>query len=207
VTLADRIVVRVGGSLLGDTGPLLPDRLIDRLTQLTRRHQVVVVAGGGRRVDQIRREHAQGRLTDTQAHWQSVAQMDANARLLGQHLSHAQHVDSLAEILASQASLWTLGVSTDLRLDPSFPVGWEVTSDSIAGWVALRLSASRLILAKSVGQDGPFDVRKAQELGWVDDYFPRMAQSLAEAGILLEWLNARLGPADPLALGRADRAE
>jgi dihydroneopterin aldolase len=45
---------------------------------------------------------------------------------------------------------------------PDIAASWDVTSDSLAAWLACRLGARRLVLVKRIGLNG---VRRADELG------------------------------------------
>jgi dihydroneopterin aldolase len=80
---------------------------------------------------------------------------------------------------------------------PDIPVSWDVTSDSLAAWLADKLGARRLVLMKQVAL--PPDPAGADDLaarGIVDKAFPRfLAQSGAAASII--------GPADHMAVADA----
>ena len=64
------------------------------------------------------------------------------------------------------------------------PVGWQVTSDSIAAFVATT-NAAALVLAKSVPPPASTDdLPSLAHAGWVDGHFPVAAADLAR----LEWV-------------------
>ncbi len=184
------IVFKVGGSLLNGGEPL-PPALLRRITSESQSQRVIVLFGGGQRVDRIRHEHRLGKLTDEQAHWQAIDMMDQHAQQFAPLLpKHAEWVD-LKQIDQKAHPVIAIQVGAALRDDSTLPVGWHITSDSIAGWVARKVHARRLILAKSVGKTGPFDPIEAHRQGWVDDYFPTIARDLLVTGCVLEWFNAR----------------
>jgi hypothetical protein len=64
----------------------------------------------------------------------------------------------------------------------SLPVGWQVTSDSIAAAVATANRAD-LLLAKRVPPPGPAsDLESLAAAGWVDEHFPTAARGLGGIG-------------------------
>ena len=76
-------------------------------------------------------------------------------------------------------------------VDP-LPHGWHVTSDSIAAWVAARLSARRLVLLKALegvpGASGDIlaevPLRAAASAGIVDEYCERAVEPGLECWVL-----------------------
>jgi aspartokinase-like uncharacterized kinase len=184
------VVFKIGGSLL-DSRQALPRLLSKRIRQECSCRPVLVLFGGGLKVDRIREEHRLGRLSDDQAHWRAIEVMDEHAEQFLPLLPKLARVIDFNQIAQATSSVVVIQVGSALRDDSSLPVGWQVTSDSIAAWVATRSKASRLVLAKSVGETGPFDPSQAQRLGWVDDYFPTISQDLSATGCVLEWFNAR----------------
>jgi 5-(aminomethyl)-3-furanmethanol phosphate kinase len=73
---------------------------------------------------------------------------------------------------------------------PALPHIWDVTSDSIAAWVALRLKADGLVLLKSCDSAGSALDSCAKDS--VDAYFSNLAPLLPR----LEWVNLR-APLEP----------
>jgi aspartokinase-like uncharacterized kinase len=64
----------------------------------------------------------------------------------------------------------------------TLPIGWRVTSDSIAAAVAATVGAE-LILAKRVPPPGPAsDLESLAAAGWVDEHFPTAARGLGGIG-------------------------
>ena len=60
--------------------------------------------------------------------------------------------------------------------DASIPQTWEMTSDSLAAWLAAQLDASELILVKSLARvDAHASMAAMAARGWVDACFPRYA--------------------------------
>lgn len=174
---------KVGGSLLD-----LPD-LAQRLLHLKRNNSgaCVLVCGGGPAVDPIRAASAAGAIDDRTAHFLAIDAMSLNSRLVSSLLNAANaDVFALTSDFHDVRRRLELGDSVifdpaeDLRQDAgrTLPIGWQVSSDSIAAWAALRLGMTRLVLFKSVGDDAPLDPVEARSRGWVDDYFPQIAAGL-----------------------------
>jgi aspartokinase-like uncharacterized kinase len=174
-------VLKVGGSLCVESDRL--GRLLTVLRRLASSHTLVLVPGGGRFADEVRRADRRFRLDDSSAHWMAILAMDQTAHLLAAVAGDARLVDDPAAIHPRRLNV--LAPSSWLRATDPLPHSWSVTSDSIAAWVARRLGARRLVLLKDV--DGLFagppgagrrsGVRRrvagARVRGVVDPYFRR----------------------------------
>jgi 5-(aminomethyl)-3-furanmethanol phosphate kinase len=69
--------------------------------------------------------------------------------------------------------------------DPDIPESWEMTSDSLAAWLARKIEATRLVLVKSTGAPSPLDPAALAEAGLVDRLFPRF---FSGANLTLDWV-------------------
>jgi aspartokinase-like uncharacterized kinase len=184
-------VVKVGGSLL-ESGSL--PTLLTTLGDLARTHRLVVVPGGGPFADAVRHTCSLHDPGESAAHWMAILAMDQHAHLIA-GLQPAARVVTGPEGIASalaQGLLPVLAPFAWLRAEDPLPHGWHVTSDSIAAWVAARLSARRLVLLKSLegvpGTSGDLvaetSLREAARAGLVDEYFERAVERGAECWIL-----------------------
>lgn len=183
-------VIKVGGSLLSSSKP--PARSIERVASFVGGSAAEIVVGGGELVEQLRRRSALESWTDRRAHWTAIALMDRQARTLARMLAIG-----CVEPVASNPATATvcLTLYRTLRRSPdALPIGWHVTSDSIAAWWAGERQAPRLTMLKSIG---PADlvVTDAQSIaqlanwGWVDPYFPTIWQRAGSPP--LRWVNLR----------------
>lgn len=144
-------VIKVGGNL--SRRPATLGRLMPALASLARARTLVVVPGGGRFADEVRRADRRFALGNSPSHWMAILAMDQYAYLLAHLAGGAVLVRGPGEIGGGRLNV--LAPSSWLgRADP-LPHSWQVTSDSIAAWVACRLRAKMLVLAKDV--DGLFD--------------------------------------------------
>ena len=149
-------LIKVGGSLCNN--PELPNFAAE-WGKLAAAHRLLLLPGGGAFADQVRVVDARLKLSDSAAHWMAILAMDQNAHLLADLIPDAVLVDSLeaAATVGAGKKAAVLAPSALLRaLDP-LPHSWQITSDSIAAWLAAFANIQRLILLKSVGGVYPAD--------------------------------------------------
>ena len=139
-------VVKVGGGLGDDALP----GLCTALGELGERHPLLVVPGGGRFADAVREADRRFGLPAAAAHRMAILGMEQFGWLLSELIPGAERRADLARVGAGRT---TVLLPAALPLD-ALPASWDVTSDSIAAWVARRTGAGRLVLVKGV--DGLF---------------------------------------------------
>jgi 5-(aminomethyl)-3-furanmethanol phosphate kinase len=139
-------VVKVGGGLGDDA--LRP--LCATLGELGERHPLLVVPGGGGFADAVREADRRFGLRAAASHRMAILGMEQFGWLLSELIPGAERRGDLARVGAGRA---TVLLPAALPLD-ALPASWEVTSDSIAAWVAGETGAGRLVLVKGV--DGLF---------------------------------------------------
>ncbi len=140
-------VVKLGGSLLGS--PALK-RWLDALNSFSD-GKVVIVPGGGIFADAVRESQLMTGIDDATAHKMAVVAMDQYATLmcgLNPSLTLASNELEIAERgWQHQAIVWK--PSEMVLADEGIAMNWDVTSDSLAAWLATKLNAQHLILIKS----------------------------------------------------------
>jgi aspartokinase-like uncharacterized kinase len=115
----------------------------------------VIVPGGGPFADAVRQMFKRVKIGDDAAHWMAVLGMDQYGLALAARLPDATLVDTPAGVGATLEAgrLPVLAPYRWLRAADPLPHSWEVTSDSIAAWVAGALAARRVVLIKPAHWD------------------------------------------------------
>ena len=147
-----RRVVKVGGGLLAHPREL--ERVLYRLQKAS---SALVVPGGGPFADAVRRLDESTPLQNHRAHWMAILAMDQYAEvLLGRLGAVGRRVETVAEARSALLAhlIPVLAPSRWLRSVDPLPHSWDVTSDSIAAWVAGQAGATTLVLVKPPGATG-----------------------------------------------------
>lgn len=142
-------VVKVGGGLGADALPAL----CDKLGELGARHPLLVVPGGAGFADAVREADRRFGLSAATSHRMAILGMQQFGWLLSELIPRAVRCADLARACEVAGGQTAVLLPADLPLD-ALPASWQVTSDSIAAWVAGRTGAGRLVLVKGV--DGLF---------------------------------------------------
>ena len=149
-----RTVVKLGGSVLEHAGRF--EAALRTVAAIADEEGVLVVPGGGLFADAVREADRRFTPGDSAAHWMAILAMDQHAHLIAARLKGAAIVTNARETAAAIASghVPVLAPYRWLRDADPLPHSWEVTSDSIAAWVAGALGAARLVLVKPPGASG-----------------------------------------------------
>jgi 5-(aminomethyl)-3-furanmethanol phosphate kinase len=140
-------VIKLGGSFA-----FSPD-LRDWIAAIVRCiGHVVIVPGGGPFADAVRAAQAQMGFDDRAAHRMALLAMEQYGcaiKSLHEALSLADSLDSIRHGLANdQVPVW---LPAQMALGAAdIPPSWDVTSDSLAAWLAGKTGAARLLLIKQV---------------------------------------------------------
>jgi 5-(aminomethyl)-3-furanmethanol phosphate kinase len=139
-------VVKVGGGLGRGAGDDALRALCTTLGALGEHHPLIVVPGGAWFADAVRDADRRFGLHATTSHRMAVLGMEQFAWLLSDLIPGAERCADLARTPAGRT---TVLLPAALPLD-ALPASWQVTSDSIAAWVAGQAGAGRLVLVKEV---------------------------------------------------------
>ncbi|WP_292387962.1 amino acid kinase [Methanosarcina sp. UBA5] len=155
-----RVVIKIGGSLIKEA-PELVDRLVTEFGSGSQKipeeacvseglpYSILIVPGGGVFADAVRTTDESFSLSADAAHWMAILGMEQYACYL-QDKSCAPGIDSIASMPHGVSVLFPYRL---LRKEDPLPHTWDVTSDTIAAWVAKQIGA---ILIKATDVDGIF---------------------------------------------------
>jgi aspartokinase-like uncharacterized kinase len=178
-------LVKVGGSLLG--WPEFPARLRAYLDGQAGR-RVVLVVGGGRFADEVRRLDSVFGIGEKRSHGLALLSLDLSARVACAVVPGLVTVEepaglgvafegSAVPVVLPRRFLEKLGAGP-------LPECWDVTTDSIAARLGEALGAHDLTLIKSTGSGG-FRIREAAaRAGIVDAWFPHASRRFARVSIV-----------------------
>jgi len=162
--------------------------LCEKISHLGERYRLLVVPGGGAFADQVRDVYRRYKLNETAAHRMALLAMDQYGYVLN-HLISGSCLTADLRAASNAAKSRRIGIllpsSLVFRADP-LPHLWQVTSDTIAAWIAHSAHCRRLVLLKNV--DGLMSsaaadssdlipeltaAQLAQHVGGVDEHLSR----------------------------------
>lgn len=189
------LVIKVGGSLFDWSA--LAQRLNDYLKSLDG-FDPILIAGGGDAADVVREFDRTHTLGESAAHALALYSLDLTSHLLRAIVPRSQVVTDITSInmcrLQNQVPI--LAPQPFLEHDTTLPQNWSVTTDSIAAHFASELSATKLVLLKSVSVEAGMTREAAVARGVVDGYFPTASRALS----VVELINMRESPLHPIRL-------
>ena len=149
---------------------------------------MVIVAGGGKFADTVRESQQILGFDDKKAHLMALLAMEQSAYLLKGLMPELQLAGSIQSL---RNSLENNGVPIWLPYgviagETGIPASWDVTSDSLAVWLANKMQISSLILVKSAAL--PAHCQGYADLadrGLIDPYLCRL---LAGSDIHMSWM-------------------
>jgi aspartokinase-like uncharacterized kinase len=147
---AQLAVVKVGGSLAARPDDLL--RVGGAIAKAASKHALVVVPGGGPFAEQVRAFDKTHGLSADSAHWMAIMGMDQFAFALSDVIAGSQIVEDRMAMQTAHAAgrVPVLAPSRWLRATDELPHSWDVTSDSLAAYLATLLGADQLVLLKPI---------------------------------------------------------
>lgn len=170
-------VVKLGGSLLGTP------ELKSWLDLLARQSdgRIVIVPGGGVFANTVRNAQPVGGYDDAAAHHMALLAMEqyglAIKSLQPQLVTASSELEIAENSWQHRAIVWL--PSHMVLADDTIPASWDVTSDSLAAWLAHKIGANRLVLVKH-GEfaDTTLDIEQLMHDGIVDAAFAEFAAGL-----------------------------
>lgn len=138
-------VVKIGGSLF-------PNYAIDLAKKLKSTNSCIIL-GGGEFANLIRKYNDEQHFSEEINHWTAIDCMDIIAKLVNDKVESAKLAYSIEEInqISNEGFTPIFIVSEFLKKEDPFECSWDVTSDSIAAYVAHLLNANLLIVTNVNG--------------------------------------------------------
>lgn len=138
---------------------------------------LVIVPGGGPFADQVRSAQKGMGFSDAAAHAMAILAMDQFGHVIvdsHKRFSAARSIEEIEQASAvGKIPVWLPSALATPAQD--IPASWEITSDSLAAWLAGKLGAEALLLVKQsrafAGDDGVADLMAR---GIVDTYLAAM---------------------------------
>jgi aspartokinase-like uncharacterized kinase len=190
--IASPTVFKLGGSYL--RSPLLRSWL----EAIAAHPPALIVPGGGLFADCIRSAQAELGFSHAAAHEMALMAMNQFARVLVDLFPSLKFADSFLSMerafRASETCVllaWPM-LKAETELLPS----WDLTSDSIAAWIARKLRAP-LVLIKHTAIPPSSTAQRLAEAGIVDSAFPRFVEKLNTPVFVASPEDLRTAPARP----------
>ncbi|MGZ5050896.1 MAG: amino acid kinase family protein [Methylobacter sp.] len=183
---ADVTVIKLGGSL-SRSDTLLA--CLDAVAKNYRDRAAVIVPGGGAFADQVRLAQQHWHFDDVTAHRMAILAMRQMALMLKGLKPEFAIAENVAEVQDRLNQRQTVIWSPDIaELDRAgIEASWDITSDSLAAWLAKTISAVELILVKSAVIDHNLGLQELAEREIVDPAFCGFAE---QAQFKLRIINA-----------------
>jgi 5-(aminomethyl)-3-furanmethanol phosphate kinase len=143
-------VVKVGGSIASNHEKL--SVLMKALSVFSKKHPLVIVPGGGEFADAVRTADKRFNLSCEASHRMAILGMDQFGMLLADLISNSATVRTVkdAKDALTLGKLPIFLPSNMMFLEDPLENSWDVTSDSIALYIAHQLSASKVLLCTNV---------------------------------------------------------
>lgn len=148
-------VIKVGGSIA-----LHPEKLralCTKISEESKKHRLIVVPGGGEFADTVRTLDKQFSLSCSVSHKMAVLGMDQYGLMLSDLIPNSVTVSKLEEVkyFLDKSKLTIFLPSNLLLSEDPLENSWEVTSDSIAVYLAHRMQVHKVLLVTDV--DGVYN--------------------------------------------------
>jgi len=152
-------VFKIGGKILENSDNI--ESTFSQLTQLFEKEilqKILVIPGGGSFANFVRSVDEALQIGDELAHWIAIYSMNYNGIMLNRKYPDLESIEKLKTFQDAKQMFCIFLPYSFLREDDSLPHNWDVTSDSIALYIANKLKLSQCFLIKNI--DGIFNIDK-----------------------------------------------
>jgi len=152
-------VFKIGGKILENSNNI--KSTISQLTHLYDEkilQKILVIPGGGSFANFVRSLDEVLQIGDDLAHWIAIYSMNYNGIILNRKYPNLETIEKLKTFQDAKQMFCIFLPYSFLREDDTLPHNWDVTSDSIALYVANKLKLSQCFIIKNI--DGIFNIDK-----------------------------------------------
>lgn len=189
---------KIGGKILEDFDNL--NSTLSQLSQILDKkliQKIILIPGGGTLANFIRKVYGELKFTEEIAHFMGIISMNYNGLELSKKFPDLQVIESFEKLQETSNTFCIFLPYEYLKENNKLPHSWDVTSDSIALFLAKELGLSECFLIKDV--DGILD----DEENVIKEITASNFKKMKDLGKLLnmksniEELKERTNPIDP----------
>lgn len=167
-------IVKLGGSLL-ETG-----QMFECLKHIVKSNiPTVVVCGGGEFANQVRQAQKKWHFDDIAAHEMALLAMKQTAimcqNLQSEFVIASSICESEEEEPENRFVIWSPDINelNAANIKPS----WDMTSDSLAAWLTIKIDSYHLVLVKSCNINFGTAITELTEQGIIDKEFSKFLEN------------------------------
>jgi len=173
-------VIKVGGSLAEYPSALRT--LCQALSSIAHSHRIMIVPGGGKFADTVRELYSIFSLDDTLAHRMAILAMDQYGLLLHGITPNSATTYSIGEAKKMAKTVLPIFLPSKFMFSRNpLESSWDVTSDSIAAYIAGKIHAEKLILAKDIDGIFTLDPKRHRDAALIERVSVEELQTLSQA--------------------------
>ena len=170
------VVVKLGGSLYQTTEL---QHWLTTLKKLSQQQNIIIVPGGGPFADQVRKAQQQHGFNDSDAHHMAILAMAQFGILISGLLPNCQTFSFPTKHTATKYPLSIWLPDKQLLDQPDLAQNWDITSDSLALWLAQQCRADKLTLIKCHPPEQVSAINQLNQMGLIDNAFSALASRQA----------------------------
>ncbi|MHA2287608.1 MAG: amino acid kinase family protein [Promethearchaeota archaeon] len=151
-------IFKIGGNILENSSHI--ESTISQLIKLFEEnilHKILLLPGGGSYANFIRKIDAELDLGDDLSHWMAIYSMNYNGKFLNRKYPKLECIEDLKDFRDSNKILCIFLPYNFLHENDTLPHSWDVTSDSIAFYIAHQLHLKNCFLIKDI--EGIYNMR------------------------------------------------
>ncbi len=147
----NQAIFKIGGKILEN-----PNNIESTVSQLTKLYEenilqkILLIPGGGSYANFIRKTDEELKLGDELAHWMAIYSMNYNGIELNRKYPELELIEDLKDFQDSKSIFCIFLPYNYLRKNDNLPHNWDVTSDSIALYIAVQLQVNKCFLIKDI---------------------------------------------------------